>query len=116
MIVCKILEDDDIITGEEWCRPLSLSTMSGGHSDSYSFTSMYSGKPENNVKWVKAKYIFGQCWFNKPLFVLRKGVLNEFTNYEFLIGDIPKKHQLNMKNYNTKVYKKEENDVDDDYI
>lgn len=97
MITVQILEDTDIVTGEEWCRPLNIVSMSGGMSDSYSFNNM--GKPENNAKWCKAKDIFGDVWFNKPLSVIRKGVLNKFINYEFVVGDIPKQHLLNMSNY-----------------
>jgi hypothetical protein len=37
MINVQILEANDIVDPEDWCRPLSIVSMSGGHSDYYSF-------------------------------------------------------------------------------
>ena len=54
MITVQILEDTDTIQPTDWCRPLRLTTMSGGMSDYYSFESCYSGLPENNVKIGRA--------------------------------------------------------------
>lgn len=94
MITIQILEDDDTIQATDWCRPLVLVTMSGGMSDYYSFESMYSGAPENNVKWVPAFEIF-PAWIGNTV-----GELNEafddcsgFVPYEIVRGDIPKAHQ-----------------------
>jgi len=91
MISIEILEDDDAVQSTDWCRPLHLITMSGGHSDYYSFESCYGGQPENNVKWVTVDKIFGDCHFGKKV--------KEFNNltmspkYEFVRGSIPKSHQ-----------------------
>ena len=89
MRTVKLLEPDDCVKPSDWCRPLSLHTMSGGHSDYYSFESMYSGLPENNVKWVRVDDIFGTCWFNKPAKELQTN-----QKYEFVRGEIPTSHRL----------------------
>ena len=60
MINLQLLEAGDIVEPEDWCRPLSIVSMSGGHSDEYSCKSQYTGAPENNVKWVRVKYILGK--------------------------------------------------------
>ena len=95
MITVQILEADDTVWPEDWCRPLVLQTMSGGMSDSMSFKSCYGGTPENNVEWVKVKAVFGKVWYGSKV--------SEFDDplvpYEFLRGDPPKSHCLNMKGY-----------------
>ena len=89
MKTIQILEDDDIVVPSDWCRPLQIISMSGGHSDYYSFESCYTGLPENNVKWCRVEQIFGSCWFGKPVKEINiSGLL-----YEFARGDIPWKHQ-----------------------
>jgi hypothetical protein len=88
MRTVKLLELDDCVKPTDWCRPLSLQTMSG-YSDYYSFESAYSGLPENNVKWIRVEDIFGPCWFNKPA-----KELQTHQKYEFVRGDIPIAHRL----------------------
>ena len=109
MITLQLLEADDVVEPEDWCRPLSLNSMSGGHSDYYSFQSQYSGAPENNTKWVKVKYILGKPWHNKTVKEIDKG-LGFYTKYEFVRGDIPQRSKLSLKDYNitdhTKVFTK----------
>jgi hypothetical protein len=90
MITIQILEAHDVIRMDDWCRPLNLISMSGGHSDHYSFTSQYGGAPENNVKWVPVGAIFGDVWEGATVKALNK----EFSYYEFARGPIPKGHQL----------------------
>lgn len=111
MINVQILELDDSVDPEDWCRPLSLNSMSGGHSDYYSFSSQYTGAPENNTKWVKVKYILGKPWHGKTVREIDKG-LGFYTKYEFVRGDIPKREQLNLKEYtvtdHTKVFRKDQ--------
>lgn len=97
MISIQILEPHDILLPTDWCRPLSLHTMSGGMSDSYSFESVYSGAPENNVKWAEARAVFGKPWFNKPLGTLIQMALKDHTPYEFARGPIPHEHCLKTK-------------------
>lgn len=111
MITVQLLEKDDVVEPEDWCRPLAITSMSGGHSDYYSFQSAYSGAPENNLKWVKVKYILGRGWHGKTVAEIDKG-LGEWMKYEFIRGDVPKRQLLNLKDYNitdhTKVFRKEE--------
>ena len=94
MVIIQILENDDCIDAEDWCRPLVLVTMSGGHSDYYSFESCYSGAPENNVQWVKVREVFGECWYGHPV----KEVLKKLSiKYEFARGNIPRSHTMKSK-------------------
>lgn len=99
MLTIQMLEKDDIIEPNDWCRPLSLISMSGGIGDGYSFKSQYSGAPENNAKWVKVKYILGKPWHGKTVGEVDKG-LGKFVKYEFIRGSIPKDKELNLKDYN----------------
>lgn len=112
MINVQILEADDIVDPEDWCRPLSLMTMNGGYSDYYSFESCYTGAPENNVKWVKVKYILGiACMGDKTVKEL-DNTLGKYVKYEFLRGDIPSRSKLSLSGYNvtdhTKIYKEDD--------
>jgi len=88
-----ILENEDAVLADDWCRPLALVSMSGGASDSYSFYSQYTGQPENNVKWAKVSWVFGECWFGGTV----KQLNGKFTPYEFMRGDIPESHVVNYK-------------------
>ena len=100
MITVQILEANDTIHPEDWCRPLSLMTMNGGHSDYYSFESCYTGAPENNVKWVKVKYILGiACHSSKTVKEL-DATLGKYVKYEFIRGEIPQRSKLSLKDYN----------------
>lgn len=96
MKAVNILEPHDIITAACWCRPLVLQAMSGGMSDSMSFKSCYSGTPENNVKWVRVVDQTGPHWIGKTV-----AEFNEFMPYEFILGDPPEKHRLNMRDYSS---------------
>jgi len=96
MIPIYLLESTDIIEPTDWCRPLQLISMSGGMSDGYSFKSCYSGKPENNVEWVKVSNILGQRWFGETVENYNNGV---GVSYEFVRGSIPLSHQLDMSDY-----------------
>jgi hypothetical protein len=98
MITAQILESDDAVHPEDWCRPLKLVTMSGGSSDYYSFKSEYSSTPENNVKWVKVKYILGKPWHGKTVKQIDAG-LGKFITYEYVRGDIPTRSQLSLIDY-----------------
>jgi len=102
MLTVYILEKDDIFHADDWCRPMSICSMSGGISDGYSFKNMYSGRPENNVKWVKVKNVIGKCWHDGTVGAFTKAMENCGPTYEFIRGNIPKNHQLDMRGYNTK--------------
>ena len=113
MKTVQILEADDFIDPEDWCRPLSIVSMSGGHSDYYSFQCQYTGAPENNVKWVKVKYILGKPWHGKTVKEIDAG-LGEYVKYEFVRGEVPNSHRLNLTGYNvtdhTKVFYNEDDE------
>jgi hypothetical protein len=96
MLTVQLLENEDTIKPNDWCRPLFLITMSGGMSDSMSFKSCYGGIPENNVEWCKVKHVFGKPWFGSTVAEVKNMMQEE---YEFIRGDIPKSHALNMKGY-----------------
>jgi len=96
MISLQLLEKSDKIEPTDWCRPLSIVSMSGGSSDYYSFKSAYGGGPENNVKWVLVKDMFGKCWFGATVADLNTKM---GTRYEFVRGPIPKSNQLDMTDY-----------------
>ena len=98
MITLQLLEANDIVDPEDWCRPLSLMSMNGGHSDYYSFESCYTGAPENNVKWVKVKYILGKGWHGKTVKEIDAG-LGKFIKYEYVRGDIPTRSRLGLAGY-----------------
>ena len=113
MITLQLLEAFDTVEPEDWCRPLSIVSMSGGHSDYYSFQSQWTGAPENNVKWVKVKYILGKPWHGQTVNEIDKG-LGKFVKYEFVRGDIPQRSKLSLKDYNitdhTKVFYREDDE------
>jgi hypothetical protein len=116
MITVQLLETDDHVYPDDWCRPLAIVSMSGGQSDYYSFQSAYTGAPENNVKWVKVKYILGRGWHGKTVKEIDAG-LGKWIKYEFLRGDVPKRQQLDLRDYNVTDYSTEfikEEDFDDD--
>lgn len=96
MITVQILEADDIVLSSDWCRPLVLRTMSGGHSDSISDKNPYSGRPENNVQWVRVDAVFGKCWFGKPLHTLNTEL---HMAYEICRGSLPADHCLTEELY-----------------
>jgi hypothetical protein len=90
MKTIQILEDADAVNwATDWCRPLAFVSMSGGHSDYYSFESAYTGRPCNNAQWVRVNIIFGACWDGQAVHEL-----NKLSRYEFARGDIPKSHRL----------------------
>lgn len=116
MKTVQILEANDTVEPEDWCRPLSIVSMNGGHSDYYSFKSCYTGSPENNVKWVKVKYILGKPWHRKTVGEIDKG-LGKFVTYEYVRGDIPPSSKLSLAGYNITDHTKtiyKEDDYNDD--
>jgi hypothetical protein len=97
VIAVQILEDSDLMHPEDWCRPLVLTSMSGGMSDGYSFKSEYTGTPENNAKWVRVKHVIGEGWHGHPIGEFAKAL---GYRHEFVRGDVPVKHCLPLKGYN----------------
>ena len=90
-----MLGEGDAVLPTDWCRPLELQTMGGGHSDALSLRNMYSGLPENNVKWVRVRDVFGPAWYHATVSSITKAGLS----YEFVRGEIPESHQLDMSDY-----------------
>lgn len=100
-----LLEENDIIQSDDWCRPLYLISMNGGYSDYYSFECHFSGTPINNTKWCQVKRIFGDNWNGKTVAEFRK-TNDEFQKYEFVRGDIPLEHVVeNTQSENKSLYK-----------
>ena len=97
MITVQILEGDDRIDGDDWFRPLQISSMS--MSGGYSFKSPYAGTPENNAEWVKVKRVLGKPWFGETIKSFEKAMERTGLRYEFVRGDIPKSHRLDMRGY-----------------
>ena len=96
MIDIKILEGHDRIQVSDWARPLQLE--SSEFSDLYFFQAQYSGLPMNHVKWVRVGHILGSTWIGKTVNELNKAMV---TQYEFVRGNIPVTHQLDMSEYNS---------------
>lgn len=113
MISLQLLEANDTVDPEDWCRPLSIVSMSSGYSDHYSFQNQYTGAPENNVKWVKVKYILGKPWHRKTVKEIDRA-LGHYVKYEYVRGDIPQRSKLSLKDYNitdhTKVFYHEDDE------
>lgn len=82
-----ILEDSDPVSLDDYCRPLYLTR---SLSEQVFSTSTYSGKPINNLKWIKVGDIFGVVWNNKTV----KEINTESMSYEFIRGNMPKSHLL----------------------
>lgn len=94
MKMLTLLEDDDIVSSHDYCRPLEISQ--DGQSDYISFKSMYSGAPENNLKWARVDEIYGEYWYGKTVKEFNapfKGcTYNRKRPTEFVRGDIPDDH------------------------
>jgi hypothetical protein len=91
MISLQLLEEDDIIQANDWCRPMSIQPVDPW-SDTIVFTNTYGGNTVNNVKWLTAT----QCcpfWIGKKLKDFNDGMESTGTWYEFVRGNIPNNHQ-----------------------
>lgn len=116
MITVQILEATDTIEPTDWCRPLQITSMSGGHSDYYSFRNTYSGTPENNVKWVQVKCVLGKHWVGKTVGDFNIMMRDCAGKMEFVRGNVPYSHKLDMKGYSdlSKMLEPVEDDYNDD--
>ena len=94
MIKIDILEGDDIIQADDYCRPLKI--MQDDWSDSVMFSCTYSGLPCNNLKWTKVSDVLGKCWHGKP--VKEYNHKDKRFPEEFARGAIPKEHILVVDN------------------
>jgi hypothetical protein len=87
MVKLELLENNDAVRSDDFCRPLGLSF---SESDRVYETSEYSGKPINNLKWVVVREVFGDCWFGKTVAEINGGE----TKHEFVRGGLPESHCL----------------------
>jgi hypothetical protein len=96
MRTIKILDKDDVITVETFCRPLGV-TYESSHSSAVLERATYSGMPINHMKWVPVRYVLGSCWIGKT--VEEFSTDYDYSEYEYAIGDIPAAHILDMYKY-----------------
>ncbi len=95
-----LLEDDDVINPTDWIRPLTITLDSG---ESINGFSMYGGSPQNNVRWVQFKDVFGECHYGKTVRQIKE-MANQYVHaqnrsmrYEIVRGDLPGDHIWNWK-------------------
>lgn len=99
MITVQILEPDDILEPSDWCRPLQIIMVNGAICAADNFRNAFSGSPENNVEWVRVRTIIGKKWLNRPVGDFHDAMKRLNMRYEFVRGNIPKSHRLNMAGY-----------------
>ena len=97
MISIHILEEDDTIDMMDWVRPLDFD----GDANTFS---IYSGKPDNNTKWVRVHEYFGPWVFGIKISKLYKQIdktarhaQNRGLRYEFARGMMPSEHVWNLQ-------------------
>lgn len=95
MIQIQLLEEDDVINPTDFCRPLSLEYSEFG--DSIFTKATYSGSPINNMKWCRVRFILGNGWMGKK--IKEYNSKDSITKLEFVRGQIPDSHLLNMEGY-----------------
>lgn len=97
MISVHILEDHDKIDPMDWVRPLTFD----GEANT---KSCYSGKPDNNTKWVRVYEYFGDWVFGMKVgdyhdHIMKRAVygVNVMMRFEFVRGIMPESHIWNLK-------------------
>lgn len=97
MKIVYMLENNDIIEKDDWCRPIDAC----GEVNS---TNCYSGRPINNTRWVKVQDIFGDWVIGMTVseYMNRRskntGLKINPDRYEFVRGILPKKHIYKKEN------------------
>ena len=86
-----MLEEKDKVQPGDFCRPMHIVTMSGGHSDEYSFTCCYTGRPENHTKWVQVERHYGDMWMGNTVDEINN-MSKHATPMEFIRGELPFNH------------------------
>jgi hypothetical protein len=89
MRTIEMLDLDDTLQEDDWVRPIVFLPFSTQGEIAVNSTSCYSGRPINHPKWIRARRIFGECWFGKKI---RK--VDSKQEYEFIRGDVPSAHQF----------------------
>ena len=90
-----MLEGDDKIEPTDWVRSVDFD----GESNRYSF---YSGKPDNNTRWLRVSDIFGPHVNGKTVKELHKSFLkmqhsrNRGITFEFVRGILPEDNLWDM--------------------
>lgn len=87
MIPVNILEDDDVIRKDDWCRPLILRIIS---DDRIEFTCPHTDKPTNNVKWRRVSLTI-PFWIGVSVGKYHRKV-GDSVRFEFIRGSIPEYH------------------------
>lgn len=90
-----LLDDEDVLQCDDWCRPLAFESYDGGRSDFYAFESTYSRSPINNAKWVQVDQVF-PAWVGKTLGQTRQAFdkLESGFRYEVVRGELPSTHTM----------------------
>lgn len=106
MISIQLLEENDHINANDWCRPLALMSTGNGYGDGYSFSSPFTKTPLNNLKWVRVKHVLGPYWYGKTVKQFNgDGYSTAWahveTRMEFMRGNFPSEHQLDMDSYDS---------------
>lgn len=84
MKTVQILEDDDVITGNEYVRAITFIESENPGCNKFS---CYGGRPENNTLWVPFSDVFGTWCIGYTVGELREKMNN--YRYEFVLGDVP---------------------------
>ena len=96
MISVTILEENDTILPSDWIRPLHFPSNNYSDPNPPDSFSTYSGKPLNNIRWVKVKDLLGIYWYGKTIKELNynsfKIGTNHLLKYEIIRGNIPISH------------------------
>lgn len=88
----EILTSEDILRGDDLCRPLSATF--DGQSDTFQTVATYGGGPINHFGWVPVDAVC-PAWVGKSVgqFHTALNKLHHSTpDYEFLRGDVPLSH------------------------
>lgn len=91
MITISMLEDDDVIKADDWCRPLRLW---GNDTGEVQPPNEYKGRTTNNVKWCKAD-IMMPIWVGRRVIEYHEAI--KYIKYEFIRGNIPENHLYKRK-------------------
>lgn len=84
MKTVQILEDDDVLTGNEFVRAI---TFIESENSGCNKLSTYGGMPENNTLWVPFLDVFGDIHVGKTVRRLREQMKG--YRYEFVLGEPP---------------------------
>ena len=102
MKTIQLLEDEDLINPNDWCRPLIRSADYSNYSDAWMTSGTYDGNPLDHLKWIPVWLKLGQCWWG---YKYQEYTSNKnMTPIEFIRGNIPNTHKLDLiqNNWHTK--------------